>query len=185
MPKINSIPIILNLLNNRNIIALIYSVTICVAWILTSDWRKFTGVLPYMGVWSLAVKQVCFWLVKWATCTDFVAKKNSYSLLSATNFFATDNNLNCCQTGLNVASKVRNIAVQQTLQQCFKASRRFLPVSRFTVACKISSVPIRCKPLWYLRSDCCMHGNYYGIFRIVHGMLNWALRVDRLLLHKT
>ena len=100
-----------------------------------------------------------------------------YSLLSGTNFFATDNNLNCCQTGLNVASKVRNIAIQPTLQQCCKTSRRFLPVSCFTVAYKISSVPIRCKPLWYLRSDRCMHGNYYGMFRIVHGMLNWVLTV--------
>ena len=109
VPKINSIPNILNLLNNRNIIALIYSVTICVAWILTSDWRKFTGVLPYMGVWSLAVKQVCFGLLKWATCRHFVAKKTSYFLLVATNFFATDNNLNCCQTGLNVASKVMRL----------------------------------------------------------------------------
>ena len=74
-----------------------------------------------------------------------------------------------------MASKVRNIAIQPTLQQCCKTSRRFLPVSRFTVAYKILSVPIRCKPLWYLRSDRCMHGNYYGMFRIVHGTLNWAL----------
>lgn len=149
-------------------------------WLFTKQQKQhcinlFSHNLPYMGVWSLAGKQVCFGLVKWATCTDFVAKKNSYSLLSATDFFATDNNLNCWQTGLNLASKVRNIAIQPTLQQCCKTSRRFFSVCRFTIAYKISSVPIRCKPLWYLRSDRCMHGNYYGMFRIVHGTLNWAL----------
>ena len=41
--------------------------------------------MPYMGVTSLAAKQVCLGLVKHATCTDFLPQIKNYSLLSATN----------------------------------------------------------------------------------------------------
>ena len=66
--------------------------------------------------------------VKRATCTDFVAKSRT-NLYLLQQMLATCNNLICCKTGLNVASKTRDIAIPFVLQQSSKTSCTFvLPV---------------------------------------------------------
>ena len=65
---------------------------------------------------------------KRATCTDFVAKSRT-NLYLLQQMLATCNNLICCKTGLNVASKTRDIAIPFVLQQSSKTSCTFvLPV---------------------------------------------------------
>ena len=66
------------------------------------------GFAPYMGITSLAVKQVRLGSVKRATCTDFVAKSRT-TFDFRQQFCATCDNLICCKTGLNVGGKTRKI----------------------------------------------------------------------------
>ena len=67
------------------------------------------GFAPYMGITSLAVKQVRVGSVKRATCTDFVAKSRTTFDFRQHWFCATCDNLICCKTGLNVGGKTPKI----------------------------------------------------------------------------
>ena len=72
------------------------------------------GFAPYMGITSLAVKQVRVGSVKRATCTDFVSKSRT-TFDFRQQFCATCDYLICCKTGLNVGGKTRKIVFQLVL----------------------------------------------------------------------
>ena len=70
------------------------------------------GVTPYTRVTSFSAKQVYFGLSLQKgqhACVQILLQKIELALYFLQQFFATCNNLNCCKTGLNVASKTRNI----------------------------------------------------------------------------
>ena len=71
---------------------------------------------PWM---SLVAKQVCLKPVKRTTCADFVAKRRT-TLYFLQQLLVTCNNLLCCNTGLNVGGKTRNIVIQLVLQESCK-----------------------------------------------------------------
>ena len=69
-------------------------------------------VTPYTRVTSFSAKQVYFGLSLQKgqhACVQILLQKIELALYFLQQFFATCNNLNCCKTGLNVASKTRNI----------------------------------------------------------------------------
>ena len=72
------------------------------------------GFAPYMGITSLAVKQVRLGSVKRATCTDFVAKSRT-TFDFRQQVCATCDNLICYKKGLNVGGKTRKMVFQLVL----------------------------------------------------------------------
>ena len=95
-------------------------------WLLIG--QDYAGVTSYARFTPLAAREVCLGSIKRATCADFVAKIRS-TLYFVQKRFATYYNLTCCETGLNVGGKTRNIAIRLILQQCCKTSCTFsLPV---------------------------------------------------------
>ena len=101
---------------------------VVVSYMNTDFWLDKTT--PYTGVTSLAAKQVFLGLGKRPKRTDFVARGRT-TLYLPQQLFAIFNHLICCKTGLNDASKTRNIAFQLVLQQRCKTSCTFtLPVLR-------------------------------------------------------
>ena len=61
-----------------------------------------------------------------ATCVTTDSRDNWLLIKTRESTFATCNNLICCNKGLNVRGKTRNIAIQLILQQCCKTSSTFL-----------------------------------------------------------
>ena len=123
-----------------------------------------------MGVTSLAAQPVCLGPVKRASCADFVLKSRTTLYRHfLQQIFEKRANLSCCKTGLNVASKTRNVAIQLVLRQCCKTrsctfllpvsphQRQFLYVQEFLILSSSPQKPKRPFSIAPLRLDlyCC------------------------------
>ena len=103
-----------------------------VAWILTSDWIKLRRSHAIHGSYITSCTTSLPWAGKTRIMCRFVLKSRTTLYRHfLQQIFEKRANLSCCKTGLNVASKTRNVAIQLVLRQCWKtrSCTFLLPVS--------------------------------------------------------